>query len=269
MFILALGLLGGFLHLGRQQVDVLERGSAADIRSRLSGDHAEVRVRAGLDLGALQGDSRDVSIYAAHFSTEGLPLFTEPQRSQSGRVRNLRIHLEDFQLKGLRVEALDANIPDCRFDLMLAVRHKQVRLSKSGTGDGSVTIQAKDLEAFILRKFHEIKTVHVTLTKDQVTVEGHGEFMIVSTDFRVVAKLRPAGLRQLELHEARIEFDGQPADEASQKILLDTLNPVVDLDNDLGLCGAVDVEWVRLEPGKLKAGGKTRIPTAPNAKSPA
>ncbi|MEA2552891.1 MAG: hypothetical protein QOJ65_1067, partial [Fimbriimonadaceae bacterium] len=165
-----------------------------------------------------------------------------------------------FFLAGLRIESLEAHIPDCRFDFPLATKKGKMRLSRSGTGEGSVTVLAKDLENFILKKFHEIKRVSVRLTNGRVTVEGYGEFLIVKANFTVDAQLTAATPTQLALTDARISFEGNPADELAAKTLLETLNPVVDLDKDLHLYGAIQVRQVQLDQDRLVASGNTTIP---------
>ena len=50
------------------------------------------------------------------------------------------------------------------------------------------------------------------------------------------------------------------ADEVSAQVLLDTLNPVVDLSKGLGLFDAVYVRQIRLRNGVLEATGDTKIP---------
>jgi len=262
----ALGLLGGIYFWGSSEVRSFERRAAAEISAKLTGDKRQVSIKT--DIGdpfrAAAGSLRGVTIRASNFSTEGLPLFTEPNRSKRGKVKVLKLFLEEFNLGGLQVERLEATIPDCRFDLPLAQRKKQVRLSQSGVGPGSVRVRDRDLSAYILRKFREIKKVDVVIKEGKVFVDGYGEFLIFNTNFHVEAVLTPVNGTQLELTDAKILFDGREADAGSRKVLLDTLNPVVDLAKDLKLLDAVHVDWVRLEPGALVAGGATKIPIKPD-----
>jgi len=266
MTLLLLGLFGGLFHLGGSQVRSFERAAAVDIASKLQGDTKQVTVRADVGPEGLFGDIHSVRIDAAHFSTDGLPLYTESKRSHRGIVRSLHIDLEDFTLRDLRITRLSADISDCRFDFPLAVNHRQMRLSRSGTGLGEVVIGEKDLERFILAKFQEIKRVTVKIDRDKVFVEGHGEFLVVSTDFSVVSKLEAEGGDKLTLTNARILFDGHPVDETSQKLLLETLNPVVDLNKDLSLYGAIYVTKITLRDGQLIATGPITIPELPKEK---
>lgn len=241
-----------------------ERAAAAEIRSKLTGESPKVNVKVELNgIASLWGDLRSATISASAFATEGLPLFTEPERRRSGKLGTLRLRLSDFTLAGLRVESLSADIPGCRYDFGLVVSRRVFRLSRSGVGTGTVVLLEKDLEAFILKKYREIKRVTVKIDKDKVFVDGYGEFLIAKTNFQVIASLEPIDGTKLSLTNARIYFDWRRADEPARKVLLDTLNPVVDLQRDLGLYDAVTVEGLRLRDGKLTAWGSTRIPVKP------
>ncbi|HZH98660.1 MAG TPA: LmeA family phospholipid-binding protein [Fimbriimonadaceae bacterium] len=250
---------------GNVYVQKFENLAAKDIKSRLQGESSKVDVTAKLNgvIGGAFGDLKSVTIKASDFSTPGIPLFTEPQLSKRGRVRELRLELSNFRLAGLHVDSLTSAIPECRFDYGLALKQNKIRLSQSGEGSGQVRIRAQALADFILKKFKEIKRVTVKIEKDKVFVDGYGEFLILNTNFSVIAKLEPVDGTKLALAHAAIFFDDKPADEASRKVLLDTLNPVVDLNKDLKLHGAVTVERVTLRDGILEAFARTRIPEAP------
>ncbi|MCC6351309.1 MAG: LmeA family phospholipid-binding protein [Fimbriimonadaceae bacterium] len=258
----ALGLL---FHVGSGEVRRFERLAAEDIAAKLSGPAKEVAVRTKFSslIGAAQGRLSKVVLQARQFTTGGLPLHTEPSRPQSGSIGSLEIELEDFELTGLPVRKLTASIPDCRFDFGLARREGKVRLSKSGIGVGWVQVEEDALETFILKKFREIKEVSVRLEKEHVFVKGRGEFLLFDSEFEVIARFAvEEGVRFL-LTDAKIWFDGLSTDAASRQILLDTLNPVVDLDQDLKLLAAIRVEKFSLHDGLLEAWGRARIPEAP------
>ena len=253
--------------LGGAAVKHFETLAANDIKSKLRGEHAVVTVHTaphGL-LGHLSGDLNKVTIMAKNFSTDGLPLFTEPDRSKAGKARRVDIALEDFVLAGLHVESLDASIPDCRFDFPLAKRKGKIRLSQSGTGTGSVTIDAPDLEKFILAKFHEIKRVSVHLKDGRALVEGYGEFIVVKANFSVDARLVAVDGTKLTLADTRISLDNHLATPEAADALLRTLNPIVDLDKDLHLYGTIKVDKIELENEKLTASGATKIPVLPES----
>lgn len=254
--------------LGAGEVHHFERKAAEEIASKLNGEHRRVAVRTtSVGLNALTGHFKRVLITASNFSTPGLPLFTEPNLSQSGRIDDLRIELSNFYLGNLHIERLSSSIPNCRYDFGLALSKQRIRVTRSGSGRGKVEIGERDLESFILKKFQEIKTLRVTLQDGRVRVAGHGEFLGLSADFEVVAFLRPANGSSIVLSDAAIALNGKPADELSKRALLGILNPVVDFNRDLSLYGAILVDKITLANGTLRAEGVTRIPNNPYPES--
>lgn len=243
------------------QVARFERAAAMEIGSRLQGERKQVKVEAQPDLA--WGSLHKASISARDFSLDGLPLYTEPWRSQKGRLGSLELALADFRLRGLRIQKLEASIPGCRFDLSLALNKREFRLSRSGVGTGTVTVAEADLAEWINAKYAEIKRCTVKVDRDVVWVEGYGEFLIVKTNFTVIAKLKAVDGTKLTLHDAKIYFDWVRADPLAAQTLLKTLNPVVDLDKDLGLADAIKVTDIRLRDGVVRASGLTKIPVAP------
>lgn len=255
-------LLGLGWHTGAREVKRFEHLAATEIRAQLTGPEAHVDVKTQLNgiIGGALGDLKKVTIRASDFSTQGLPLYTEPSRPKSGRVEQLELVLDRFELSGLRVDHLEATIPECRFDYRLALREHKIRLSASGVGVGTVRIRQEDLGRYIVQKFREIDSAEVRIENDKVFVEGTGTFLVVKTRFLVIATLEAVDGVRLNLANARIFFDDRRADPASAKVLLDTLNPVVDLGTGLGLLDAVYVRRIGLRGGVMEASGDTRIP---------
>jgi hypothetical protein len=258
-----LGLLFG---LGHNEVRRFERLATEDIRSRIvCGPETKVSVRSKLanPITGPFGDVASVTIEAERFSTDSLPLYTEPWRSQKGKLGMLRLRLKEFDLAGLRVQELRADIPHCRFDYALAIGKRQIRLSKSGRGTGYVAIREQDLSTFALRKYREIKRIDIRIQKDKVMVDGFGEFLIAKTPFQVIAELEPVDGVRLVLAKPRIYFDWVRTDELASDVLLKALNPVVDLEKDLGLLDAMSITGLKLRNGLLEAWGDTKIPEKP------
>jgi hypothetical protein len=255
-------LLGGFA--GRE-VRSFERAAAADIASRLQGDSKEVKVGVELDgpFRAATGRLAVATITARNFSLESLPLFTEPERSKKGRVDVLRLRLYDFNLRGLRIQELSADINDCRYDYNLAIREKKVRLSKSGFGPGYARVDAKALEDFILHKYSEIKSIKVQLKKYKVFVEGTGDFLLFKSNFYVIADLVPRNGTELWLENTIVFMDGVRVRDGSERALLQALNPVIDENKDLKLYGALRMERVAIHDGYLELFGTATIPELP------
>ena len=262
---LAAGIFGALLG-GSSLTRSFEASAARDLSSRLQGQPS-VRIRARTSLTSLWGDIPSVKIEASNFTTEGLPLFTEPDRSKKGKVHRLEMHLTNFVLHGLAIQDLRASIPDCRYDFSLALRRRQFRLSQSGVGTGTVMVRDADLGAFLTTKYAEIKRVTVTIHNGFVDVDGYGEFIIVTTNFHVRARLGIQNDSQLVLLDPVIEFDGRRTEDAASKVLLDALSPIVDLNEDLGLHGAIQLRSIELGEGFVRASGIARIPDDPTKRS--
>ncbi|MCG9896297.1 MAG: LmeA family phospholipid-binding protein [Fimbriimonadaceae bacterium] len=256
--LIALGIGSG---LADREIGIFERAAARDIAARLTGGEKEVEVQ--VEPAAQWGRMFRAEITGSRFSLEGLPLFAEPNASRAGRLDRLTISLRDFRLRGLRIEELGAEIPNSRFDLGLALKEKKIRVTQSGEGTGWVKILENDLAEYIVAKFAEIKSATVKIDRDVIWVEGYGEFLVVKSDFAVIAKVASPDGRRLMLENAKIYFNWQRADPFASQALLRILNPVVDLDKDLGLAGAIDVKSIRLRGGHILASGSARIPPKP------
>jgi len=263
LLLAGLGALAGYAV--ESEVGRFERLAASELASHLQGDEKSVKVKADIDgiFGGASGRLHDVSILASDFSVSGLPLFTEPDRAQTGYIRTLRLSLLNFNLRALGVEELSATIVDCRYDFGLARKEGKIRLSKSGVGPGYVRMNATALERFILHKYREIKTVSVKLENDKVYVEGKGDFLLFSTEFYVSARLVPKNGVELWLEDAWMLLDGRLPLDGSGRILLDSLNPILDIDADLRLFGAFHISELKSRNGLLELWGEARIPNDP------
>ncbi len=268
-FLLALGLGVGLSTLQRE-VRLFEQGAAKDIAARLQGEQKSVKVQVRLEgvLEGSQGRLRSARIEARDFHVEGLPLFTERDRPQNGFIGVLELRLYDFSLRALAIKELGADLFQCRYDFGLAKRERRVRLSHSGTGPGYALVTEEALERFLLSKYPEIKSVSVRLKKYKAFVEGYGEFLIAQSRFYVIADLQARQGTQIWLSNAIVFLDGKRASPEMERALLNVINPVLDLDKDLGLYGALQLSRVDIQEGMLVARGIARIPERPEEMPP-
>lgn len=242
-----------------------QRSVANEIALRLDGEGKQVHVEAeyGGILGPAFGEVSVATIKASHFSSQGLPFFTEPNRSQVGAIRKLILDFREFEVSGLKCESLKAEIPDCRYDFALAKKSKIIRLSRSGVGAAKVFLRFTDLESFVKLKFPEMKEVKIQSDGDWIRIDGQGQFLILNAAIIVKAKLKTNG-SQLFLGDAVVRIDGQNPDEASKKNLLNALNPILDFSKDLDLLDAVTAEKLELTPKGVQIQGKVKIPIKPS-----
>lgn len=239
-----------------------QRVAANEIASLLEGAQKKVQLRATFRsfLNPALGEVDVATITASGFECEGLPLFTEPERSKAGRIGTLAIRMNDFVLSGLRCESLVVDIPDCRFDFGLAKREKKLRLSRSGEGPGQVRLKLDDLERFILKKFREIQKVDLSIDGRWIQVKGTGQFLLLQSDFYVKARLETDGKR-LIFSDAIVRIGTETPTPEVQATLLRSLNPIIDFDEDLGLQGGIQAKKVELGDEEVKISGRVRIPS--------
>lgn len=260
--LLVLGAAGLLFGLGDREIRVFEKHAAADIAANLQGTNKQVSVK--VELGgfptAFSGSLAKATILASNFEIEGLPLFTEPWRSTKGKIHLLQIRLKDFKVRGLQVEQLQADIPDCRYDFSLAIKEKKVRLSRSGIGTGSVRVSAQALSDFIELKYREITNVSVRLEKGKAFVSGRGDFGFIKTDFEVICNLEPQDGTKLNLANAVVFLDNKRVRDGSERALLRVINPVIDQNEDLHLYSALNMQKVTIGEGFLEVAGAAKVP---------
>jgi len=264
LFLAAIGLFGILFGVGASEVRRFENAAARDISGRLAGEHKTVKVRTKIDpLQALGGRIKSATISASQFSTDGLPLFTEPERSKRGRLDELKIQLSDFELSGLRVAKLEARIPDCRFDWGLAQRKGAIRLTQSGIGTGSVEVSRAGLLEFMKVRHPTIRNVRMELAPGRFHLTGTGRFMTFEADVEITSRLESPDGYTLHLTDAEILVNGQAANPIAKQTILKILNPVLDLNQHLKLFGALKFDQVEILPDRIRASGVAHIPEHP------
>ena len=264
MFLVAIGLFGLLFGVGSSEVRRFENAAARDIATRLQGTASRVQVRTKMDpFQIVGGRIKSATITASDFSTQGLPLFTEPEKSRYGRLDELKIALADFELTGLKVKRLNARIPNCRFDFGLAQSKGKIRLTRSGTGTGEVWVDAASLLAYILKRHPTIRDPKLTLSDGFVSISGNARFMAFESFVEIRSRLASPDGAALELADADIKVAGQAANPIARETILKILNPVVHLDRDLKLFGALKIEKVSIERGVVGITGVAKIPDHP------
>jgi hypothetical protein len=250
---------------GTGVVKSTENSVAADIASRLAGPGKSVRVATRFmePLGILDGTLVWATIIAKDFAVEGLPFFLEAKR-RNGKIGTLRFRFSNFDLNGLHVEELSADIPSCRYDLALARQKKIVRLSDAGVGRGYVKVAERPLEAFVRKKFPSLRNVSLRLTKHKVFAKGTAALVFGKVELDLSADLVPLNKTEIWLSNARIFLNGVRARGETADALLATLNPVLDANRDLNLHSAIHFDAIRVSEGYVEATGLATVPPLPH-----
>lgn len=261
--VLALGAIGLFGLFGGSEVHRYERDAARDLSSMLGGPSRKVAVTTrprGL-CGYATGDLARATIDASLFDTPELPLFTEPDRPKDGRLGRLELRLHDFTLAELHVESLSANIPSCRYDLRLARSARKIRLSESGEGEGQVLLSQDDLAGYAAFKYPFLKGLRVRLLPaGLLEMNGVADMLAFQAPFEASGRLALDGPRKIILLDPHMSMNGWPVDAKTLDSLLGRVNPLIDLDRDLHLHGAMDLTSLEVLDGFVQAWGIARVP---------
>ena len=240
----------------------IERAAEADVKSILGAKEVDVAARSDGLLGTALGQVESVRIEASGFEVNGMPLFTDPELSHRGKLRRLEIILKDFVIRDLPVRELRCDIPNNRFALGL-LREGKVRLTKSGEGTGSVVIDEDGLEKYILKRFSVAEAIEIKLDRYKLFAKGTASLAMIKRDFEIICDLAIEDSRRLVIANPITFIEGKRIRDGSDSALLRAFNPVLDLDRDLGLHGAFDMETILIKNGIASIDGKARIPLRP------
>ena len=202
-----------------------------------------------------------VDIFGDGLISENLPFYATPRAGWKGSIRHLRLHLTNLTLKGLPVERFDADIPDVTYDIGQATYKDWLVIRGAGRGAGSVQIGASGLETFVLRKYKKLMTeVHVTILEEGVTISGQLNLFGKPTPFTATGNLVTRDNRYLDLAEPKIEMNGKPVSSMLSSSILKQINPVLDIEADLGLGGYFTLERLKYGKGFMIASGQAGVP---------
>lgn len=253
--------LFGLVAAGSGEQARVERLASARLSQILGGaESVEVRARPN-GLAALWGDLAAVEATARGFRLQEPPLFVDPEASHSGKIGRLRIRFEDFELRALPIEALEADIPGCHFDFGLAKRTGELAISKTGVGRGSVRVNEAGLKLYLERRFPELREVSVRLEKHHLWAEGRLRVFGMEKPFALVTQLAIRDGVRLVLDSPKLYFDWRRAEPSLADPLLRMIDPVLDLQKDLGLADSFYLDELEIRGGEVVARGAARVPS--------
>ena len=225
--------------------------------------HVHVRVAERGLLGYYSNDIWAVDAFGSGMQAEELPFAVYPRGGWKGSIRHLRLHLTDFTLKGLPVRRLEADVPFATYDLGWAGYKDRLHLRSAGIGTARVEVGAEGLQYFAIRKYRSILSdVSVSFERNEVFLSGNYALFGVPTAFVATGTLRPRAGRYVDLFDPVVTVNGIPLSERNANFLLGQLNPLLDIDNDLGLGGFFSVETIAIGDQSVTMSGSMTIPLA-------
>ncbi|MFQ3611154.1 MAG: LmeA family phospholipid-binding protein [Fimbriimonadales bacterium] len=254
-----LAVIAILLTLGRGAVREWEKTAERELQSVIGGK-VDLRIQPDED-GLFQGRLKRLVVDAREFALNGFPFTLEPERPRTGHIQKFILQMRSARLRGLRAESAYAEIPDVYYDRQLALSKRIFRLSATGIGNAVIVVNEDDLADYIVRKYAPyLREISVAITPEQTTVQGQAVFFGNRVQFRAVGKLAPREGVYLDLAEAQLEIEGGELPPQSVEILRQWLNPIIDLDRDLGIYDGLRVDAVLSEVGRMRVLGKIWIP---------
>lgn len=221
---------------------------------------AEVKPR-GL-LGMLTAQSSLTRIEGQGFSTDSLPFTLQSGSGVRVHVRRLQIDFQDITLHNQSVRSFRADIPNVSLDLARAFFDERIILRSAGEGTGSAVISTDDLRAFIVRKYPQFQNVETRLTPGKVFVRV--ETVVLGTRALVEAEgtlASPDGVL-VNLTAPILRYNGKEPTPAFAQTLLRSINPVLNINSDLGLNGFFLIREIEIGQGQITVRGRATIPRA-------
>jgi hypothetical protein len=254
-----LGLHGGLHERARRAAE----RQVSDAFAGQGSIHAVVAPRGFFGLET--NDLYEVDIDASDIQTDRIPFFIYPRSGWKGDIRYLRLRLRHFVLRNIPIREFRAVLPHVTYDLGHALYRSRLVLRGAGAGRATVILGSEGLLAFIRNKkrFQQtLSDVEVAFQNNKILVSGKASVAPFGTlPFSASGALIAREGRYLDLDPSHtvIKLNGIIAPDS----LLNLINPVVDIDEDLGLKGYFQVENVVVVGDQLIVSGISTLPIAP------
>ena len=177
-----------------------------------------------------------VDIFGEGLVSEKLPFYAQPRSGWKGSIRHLRLHLSNITLKGLPVRQFEADIPDVTYDIGQATYKDWLVIRGAGVGPAFVKIAPVGLEKFVSAKYSKLLSeVKVVFLTESVGISGNLTLFGKLSPFSAKGRLTTRAGRYLDLVEPQMTMNGKPLSTPMTLSILKQINPVLDIESDLGL----------------------------------
>ncbi len=227
-----------FIHGGQLQVDVAPRGF----------------------FGALIGQAYAIKITGSGNRINDIPLDLAPGHALSGTARQLNINLDNFNLAGIPVKRLKANVPFVHLDLNQALFDGHIRLMSAKTGQAELVIGRAGLQAILKREVSALKGVRVEVTPNYLQITGNASLWLIAEPFQARFNLNVDPDGGLAVENLQLMVGGQKAGPLLIQKMETIMIPALNLQSVFGLGELFQPKTITLEHQKVKVSGSVRVP---------
>ena len=204
--------------------------------------------------GLIANDIRSIDVYGLRLQADNLPFGVHTKHSWQGSIQHLRLHYRDFRLRTLHIDRLDADVPNVKYDVQEALYREKLLLRGAGIGPASVALKTESLTLFINHKYPDFYSdLNIKLNPGQVILSGKTSILGLKLPFQVTGHLIQRDARYIDLIAEQILINGIRVMPQTAQSLVDKINPVLDINTDLGLNGiftindvSVDTEFITI-----------------------
>ena len=211
--------------------------------------------------GYYANDLYSVDISGRGMTATDLPFRVAARGGWKGSIKHLRLDLRDFTLNGLPVRRLTADIPDSTYDLGWAFYRSRLQLRSVGTGPASVEVGSDALLIYLNRKYSSsLSDVNLRFHNEKIALSGIIRLFGIETEFTATGTLSPRDSRFVDLTSPVVTLGGKELNAKDAGIILDTVNPLLDLENDFGLRGFFLLDGISVGDRTLTLRGRMTVP---------
>ncbi len=252
--LLSLALISGF---ARHRA---EHAVISDMSRTISGGELYADVKPKGLLGLLVGQSKETIVWGKNNHADRTPFRIVRGPSIRAKVDLLKLDFTDITLRGVPVKLFHAEIPDVSLDLVRAMVDKRILIKSAGEGIARATVDQHGLEIFIAKKFPQITNPKVQLLDGRVRLQGKLSGFGPPSDIDAIGKLQIDEGKFANLVDTTILLNNKPVVGPFAQAMLKMVNPVIDVDKDLGLDGTFYAVSVEIANGIATVYGKVTVP---------
>ncbi len=252
--LLGLTLFAGFLN------HRAERAIVHDLNRSVKGGEIHARVKPRGFYGLLVGQGDVVSVTGQGFATEGFPFKVKRGDGLRAHVRHLKFDFQDFLLRGSQVKRFTAEIPSVNLDIFRAFFDDRIIVRTAGEGTAEAVVDEKGLADFVTRKYPQLSDVAVKLIDGKILVGGSMSLLGAKTRVDAVSDLVVREGRYVDAVNMSIALNNKEAAPFMRDTIVNSLNPVLDLEKDLGLGAYFHATAIEIGKGTLTMRGRAMVP---------
>jgi hypothetical protein len=238
----------------------VEHDLRRDLEKTLRGGSIQAHVKPRGLFGLLAGESSVTRITGRNFSADNLPFQIVPGGGPRARIHHLQLDFSDINLRYLPVKRLRADIPSVSLDFFKAMLNGRLVLRSCGQGTAEAVADVLGLRAFVAHKYPQFTDVEIRLTPGLFSVSANTTLLGASNRLDATGKLAAQDGRFVIVTEPTLRMDGKEVPPLLAQNLLLGINPVLDIERDLGLGGYVTITDVEIGEGIVILRGRADFP---------